>query len=151
MTAESDELLAMIVDATQREREALRVAIREGLSLVSPTLDHSGFRALVYVQGERIAQDQVEATKFSEMLLAANQYLDPLRDRDQGLDTQEARAYVDSLGQNVLARFLRAVIDLEEKTLTVADPPLARIQLVLVGQELLVELSDSRRLPPSET
>lgn len=137
-----------INSTTQVEREALRNAFREGLGLTS-SMDQSGFRTLLEFQTGQNPRDQIEAAKVGLMLASVNQHLGPFRDPDQGLNTQEARKYLDSLEENVLRRFLRAVVDLEEKTLIVAGPAFARTQPIIVGDELLVELKGSRKLSPS--
>ena len=136
-----------IRSVTQPERKALREAFEEGLRLTS-SMDLSGFHNLLEAETGGNAAELVEGTKVSCMLASVNRHLDPFRSPDQRLNTQAARTYLESLEENVLRRFLSAVVDLEEKTLTVADPVSARIQPVLVGQELL---EYSRRLPPPTT
>lgn len=142
-------LLDRINSTTQLEREALRNAFMEGLGLKS-SMDQLGFHIALEIQSGQNAKDQVEVTKVSLMLASANQHLDPFRNPDQRLNTQEARRYLDSLEKNVFRRFLQAVVDLEEKTLTVAEPFFAKIQPTLVGQQLLVELDRSHKLHPPQ-
>lgn len=142
------ELLDRIIRVTQPERKALRDVIMDGLGLRS-TMDQPGSHLMLAIQSGQNAQDQVEATKVALMLAAANQHLDPFRTSDHRLDSPKVKTYLDSLEENVVTRFLRAVVNLEEQTLTVAEPFFARIQSVLVAEELLVELDRSRKLPSS--
>lgn len=102
---------------------------------------------LLAIQAEQNPQDMVEATKIAQMLDTANYYLNPFRDHSQRLDSQAARGYLNSpqFKEDLVKRFLLAVVALEEKTLTVAQPFDARIQPAMVGNLLLVELGKSRQ------